>query len=33
MELGFLIPTYLLILSAYGWWLYARIVWSDMFKN
>lgn len=33
MEIGFLIPTYLLIISAYGWWLYSRIVWFDMFNN
>lgn len=33
MEIGFLLPTYILIICTYGWWLYSRIVWYDMFKN
>lgn len=33
MEIGFLIPTYLLIIYTYGWWLYSRITWVNAFNN
>ena len=33
MEIGFLIPTYLLVIYTYGWWLYSRIIWVNAFTN